>query len=90
MGNFKLLAVGLVQPKPLERRPQLCGYLRMHSTTQPLHHGTGNARKMKPDELLEVELKVVTLIIPMRAIRFSRLQSRNNMIVYNLRIMCLL
>ena len=36
------------------------GYLCIHSTTQPLHQGAGDARKMKPEEFLaKVELKVM-------------------------------
>ena len=58
--------VGLVKPKPLERRsPQ--------HTTRPLHQGAGHALKTKPAEsLAKMEGKVVGLI-PEREVCFSRL-----------------
>ena len=58
--------VGLVKPKPLERRsPQ--------HYTRPLHQGAGHALKTKPAEsLAKMEGKVVGLI-PEREVCFSRL-----------------
>ena len=54
------------------------GYLCIHSTTQPLHQGGGNAEKTKPEEsFTKVDHKVVGSI-PREDIAFS---------IFNLKIM---
>ena len=48
-------------------------YLCIHSTTQPLHQGTGKAGKMSPEDSLAVAGCGVQVQVPIpeRAVRFS-------------------